>query len=333
MSEYLYSRWQIQKQSSSLLPTPGPLFNLGTGTLDARSQRSPLNRCTLKCLQSYISYFRGVGGQAQQSHTVNARGREAGARGGGLAEVGGESIGITLQLENFRLLQKYIYKKPSPGGVGSAGASRRTGPRAGRGCGSPAERARCPTGDTGLGWGRHTGRVAGAAHGGPGPPGTLRVLPPARHRRGDVRFDCRKRWQILGRFPGLGDTGRAARPGRTWGCPGHGGTDPQPPAPSSRDGQHPVRVGAQDMLLPDRLTDTGVGLGVASSARNPGELRARQQLSVGTAGRARPSSVRVRGFPGHKVTQQPCGHRRASPRPLNPACPADQTAGVTRCGE
>lgn len=132
-----------------------------------------------------------------------------------MAEVGGESTGITLQLENFRLLQKYIYKNPSPGGVGSAGAPRRTGPRTGRGCGSPAKRAGCPTGDTGLGWGCHTGRVAGLRMGSGTPgdaacpaalPGTAEGTCDSVARKGGKSWDVSPVWGTQARPGAAQDT-------------------------------------------------------------------------------------------------------------------------------
>lgn len=242
-----------------------------------------------------------------------------------MAGVGGESIGITLQLENFRLLQKYIYKKPSPGGVGSAGASRRTGPHAGRGCGSPhPERAGGPTGDTGLGWGHRTWRVAGAAHGGPGPRGTLRVLPPCPAPPRGRAIRLQEKVANPGTFPQFGGHSQSSRPGRTWGCPGHGGTDPQPPAPSSRDGQRSVRVGAQDMLLPDRLTDTGVGLAVASSARNPGSCGHGSSSAWGPQGELIPAQW-CQGLPWPQSDPTALRTPPGQPPPAEPACPAHQT--------
>lgn len=61
---------------------PPPLFNLSTGMSDALSQRSPLNCCMLKCLQFYISYFRGAEGTGTTvAHCECSRGRKAEAKG------------------------------------------------------------------------------------------------------------------------------------------------------------------------------------------------------------------------------------------------------------
>lgn len=81
--------------SSSLLPTPPfPLFNLSTGMLDALSQSSPLNCSMVKCLQFYISYFRGVEGtgttvahcECMSGRGAQAEGRKLGGGGRGIKQ-------------------------------------------------------------------------------------------------------------------------------------------------------------------------------------------------------------------------------------------------------
>lgn len=150
--------------------------------------------------------------------------------------MGGESNSIsTLQLENFRLLKNiyiYIYKKISPGGVGSAGASPpKPVPRAGWWLHprvAACHRLVLPRGDhrAGLGTWSHSGPragwVAGAANRDTGvPPGRCCISLPAPFPRHHAR----------GRAIRLQEkAANAATCPRRWGCCQRSAIRPDPRA-------------------------------------------------------------------------------------------------------
>ena len=130
--------------------------------LDALSQRSPLNCCMLKCLQFYISYFRGVEGTGTTvAHCECMRGRKVEAKGEEVRRRWEENQTASPHC-NWKILDSLEknYKKIISGGADSAGASTpNPAPRAGSWL-RPREAARhrpkglgLPTGDHRAGWG------------------------------------------------------------------------------------------------------------------------------------------------------------------------------------